>query len=82
MIYLIVSFAHITSSVLYSCNSEDNVDSRVGINESTDLSNLKGESSLFESLLHLTGAEIAEVSSLSGRTALRDLTCDALEVFH
>ena len=63
-----------------SLESLDDMNTRVAVDQSADLSDLKGEGSILERLLHLAGAEVAEVSLILRRSALADFLGDLGEV--
>lgn len=58
------------------------MDSTVSVDQAADLARLKGESRLLKGLLHIPGAEPAEVAALRSTAALAVLLGDAVPILH
>ena len=56
------------------------MNSRVTVNEVTDLSGLDTEGSIFKGLLHIPASEKSKIASVSSRSAFTALLCNASEI--
>ena len=57
------------------------MNSGIGVNKTTNFPNLESKGGIFERLLHLSRAELTEVSSILGGSTLTDIMGDLCEGF-